>query len=117
MPVASIAVLAGRGLLAGLFILAGLSKVLDAKPVLAHMVQERVPRAAFPLVVLLELGAGAALLAGFHVAIAAGALSAFCLATAFFIHLHLSDRVERTQFFKDIALAGSLAVIAAGAMP
>jgi putative oxidoreductase len=116
MAIPHIVLIAGRALLAALFILAGLFKFIDPKPVRAHMEQEKVPTFLLPLVAVLELGAGAALLFGFYVPFAAGALSLFCLATAFLIHLHLRDRVERTQFIKDIALAGSLAAIAAAAM-
>ena len=109
-------VVAGRVALAGLFVLAGVAKLIDPKPVLAHMEQERLPGFLMYAVVVLELGAGGALLVGWNVQIGAAALSLFCLATAFLIHLHLSDRVERTQFVKDIALAGCLAMIAAGAV-
>ncbi len=116
MVIPHIVLIAGRALLAALFILAGVAKFVDPKPVRAHMAQEKVPTFLLPLVALLEIGAGPALLFGFYVPFAAGALSLFCLATAFAIHLHLSDRVERTQFIKDIALAGSLAAIAATAM-
>jgi putative oxidoreductase len=44
------------------------------------------------------------------------ALAAFCLATAVVFHRNFADRAERTQFVKDIALAGSLAVLATVAM-
>ena len=116
MPIPHIVLIAGRALLAALFILAGVTKFIDPKPVREHMAQEKVPTFLLPLVALFEVAAGAALLLGFYVTFAAGALSLFCLATAFLIHLHLSNRVERTQFIKDIALAGSLAAIAATAM-
>jgi putative oxidoreductase len=116
MAIPHIVLVAGRALLAALFILAGITKFIDPKPVRTHMAQEKVPTFLLPLVALVEIGAGSALLLGFYVPFAAGALSLFCLATAFMIHLHLSDRVERTQFVKDIALAGSLAAIAATAM-
>lgn len=103
----------GRGLLASLFILAGLSKILGPRPVLAHMAQEHVPALLFPFVILLEIGAGAALLAGFHAMIAAAVLAAFCFATAIVFHRNFAERAERTQFFKDVALAGALIALAA----
>jgi putative oxidoreductase len=68
-----------------------------------------------PLVILLELGAGAALLMGWRLPFAAGALALFCVATAIVFHLDLTDKAERTLFIKDLALAGALMVIAAGA--
>ena len=116
MPYIHYVAVGGRVALAGLFVLAGIAKLVDPKPVLAHMEQEHVPGFLMYAVVVLELSGGGALLVGWNVKIGAAVLSLFCLATAFFIHLHLSDRVERTQFIKDIALAGGLAMIAAGAL-
>ena len=115
MSLVPIVAIAGRTLLAALFILARVSKFADPKPVRAHMEKERVPGALLYAVVAFEVLAGAALALGWNVTIAAAGLSLFCLATAFLIHFHLSDRHERTQFVKDIALAGGLAAIAAGA--
>ena len=66
-------------------------------------------------VILLELAAGAALLIGWELPFAAGALALFCIATAVGFHLNLADKAERTLFVKDLAIAGALMVIAAGA--
>jgi hypothetical protein len=44
-----------------------------------------------------------------------GAPALFCVATAFAFHLDLADKAERTLFVKDLAIAGALMVIAAGA--
>jgi putative oxidoreductase len=66
-------------------------------------------------VILLELGAGVALLLGWRPPFSAGALALFCLATAFEFHLNLADKAERTLFIKDLAIAGALMVIAAHA--
>jgi len=41
----------------------------------------------------------------------------FCVATALVFHLDLADKAERTLFVKDLAIAGALMVIAAGAPP
>ncbi len=108
--------LAGRGLLALLFILAGITKIAAPKPVLAHMAQEHVPGILLPAVVLFEIGAGSALLIGWMTMLAAAALSLFCVATAIVFHRNFSERAERTSFAKDLALAGALAFIAAGAL-
>ncbi len=116
MTTTTIVLVAGRGLLALLFILAAATKLLQPKPVLDHMVLEHVPRMFFPAVIALELGAGIALLLGFYTPVAAGALALFCLATAVVFHRKFAERVERTQFIKDIALAGGLAFVAASGM-
>ncbi len=79
------------------------------------MAAHHIPGVLLPLVIALELGAGLALLIGWQLSFAAGALALFCLATAFGFHIDLADKAERTLFFKDLALAGGLMVIAATA--
>ena len=110
-----IATIAGRLLLAMLFVLAGIAKLAGPQPFLAHMAAHRVPAVLLPVVAVFELGTGAALLLGWQLPISAGALALFCLATAFVFHFNLADKTERTLFFKDTALAGALIVIAAAA--
>lgn len=103
----------GRALVALLFILAGISKLTGSEAVLAHMAQHHVPGVLLPLVVILEIGAGMAVLSGWFVRLAALVLSGFCLATAVLFHLDFADHVERAMFFKDLALAGGLLWLAA----
>jgi putative oxidoreductase len=111
----TIVILVGRSLLALLFILAGAAKIIGPQPFLDHMAAHHVPGALLPLVIALELGAGAALLVGWQLPFAAGALALFCVATALGFHLDLADKAERTLFVKDLAIAGALMVIAASA--
>jgi putative oxidoreductase len=103
----------GRGLLASLFILAGLAKIIGPKPFLAHMAEFDVPVVLLPVVIVLEIGTGLALMFGFQVRYAAGALGAFCILTALVFHHQLGVPPERTLFFKDLALAGALIAFAA----
>lgn len=110
-----IATIAGRVLLAMLFVLAGIAKLTGPQPFAAHMAAHRLPTVLLPAVAAFELGTGLALLIGWQLPIAAGALALFCLATAFVFHLNFTEKAERTLFFKDMALAGALIVIAAGA--
>jgi putative oxidoreductase len=115
MPIAVITIV-GRTLLALLFILAGAAKIAGPQPFLDHMAAHHIPGVLLPLVILLELSAGGALLIGWQLPFAAGALALFCIATAIGFHLNLADKVERTLFVKDLAIAGALMVIAAGAV-
>jgi putative oxidoreductase len=116
MPIDIVAI-AGRVLVAALFILAGIAKIIGPQPFLDHMAAHHIPGVLLPAVIALELGAGLALLAGWQLPFAAAALALFCLATAFGFHLDFADKAERTLFFKDLAIAGALMVIAAGAWP
>ncbi|HEY6622041.1 MAG TPA: DoxX family protein [Steroidobacteraceae bacterium] len=113
MAITSIIAIAGRATLTSLFILAGVAKLVGPAPFLAHMDQFGVPRILLPAVIALEIGAGAGLLIGWRTPITAGVLSAFCAVTAIVFHRQLGDRVERSQFFKNMALAGALAALAA----
>jgi putative oxidoreductase len=115
MTLQSIISIGGRSLLALLFILAGIAKIVAPKPFLDHMVQYSVPSFLLPAVICLEIGAGAMLLSGWNLRYSAAILALFCLATAVVFHHSLGIPTERTQFFKDIALAGALAVIASSA--
>src|ERR1700680_1762321 len=114
MPIALITIV-GRTLLALLFILAGAAKIAGPQPFLDHMAAHHIPGVLLWPVILLELAAGGAVLIGWQLTLAAGALALFCIATAFGFHLDLANKVERTLFVKDLAIAGALMVIAAGA--
>jgi putative oxidoreductase len=103
----------GRALLALLFVLSGLSKILAYQPVLAQMAAHHVPGFLLPLAILIELCGGLALLVGWRVSIAAGALAFFCFVAALLFHFDLANRAEQTLFLKDLALAGALMTIAA----
>jgi putative oxidoreductase len=110
-----IAALLGRTLLAALFILAGAAKIANPQPFLEHMTAFGVPTLLLPAVIALELGAGIALLAGWRIRDAAGALAVFCIVAALVFHHELWIKPERTLFFKDLAIAGGLLLMAANA--
>ena len=105
--------IAGRALMALLFILAGVAKILGPKPFLAHMAEHRVPAFLLPAVIALELVGGLSVLTGIYGRWGALALAVFCVLTAVIFHLDWSDKAERTLCLKDIALAGGLLALAA----
>jgi len=105
----------GRALLATLFILAALGKITNPKPFLEHMTQFGVPTLLLPAVIALELIGGVAILIGWRVRYAAGALGIFCVLTAAIFHHQLGIKAETTLFLKDLAIAGGLLVLAASA--
>ena len=76
------------------------------------MAKFNVPGELLPAVIGLEIGGGAAILFGFQLRYSAGALAVFCLLTAAIFHSNFAVPAELTQFFKDLALAGALMVIA-----
>jgi putative oxidoreductase len=114
MPIAVITIV-GRTLLALLFILAGAAKIAGPQPFLDHMAAHHIPGVLLPLVILLELSAGGAVLIGWQLPFAAGALALFCIATAIGFHLNLADKASERCSSRISRLRGALMVIAAGA--
>lgn len=110
-----IVMIIGRALVALLFILAGVAKILNPAPFLHHMTEFGVPTFLLPAVIVLELGGGLAVLIGWRAREAATALGVFCVLTAAIFHHQLSISAERTLFLKDLAIAGGLLVLAASA--
>jgi len=116
MQLSAVLMIGARALIAILFILAGVAKIVGPAPFLEHMAQHRVPGFLLPLVIALEFGAGLALLIGWRVSWAAGALGLFCIITALAFHLDFADKAERTLFLKDLAIAGGLLALALSTM-
>ena len=102
----------GRGLIALLFVPAGIAKFVTPGPFLEHMAAHGVPGFLLPLVGLFEVAAALSILAGFLGRYSAFALGLFCVATAAIFHLNFADHAERTLFLKDLAIAGGLFALA-----
>jgi putative oxidoreductase len=116
-PLWDAALLAGRLLIAYLFVLEGWGKITSYAGVQDYMTQFGVDPRLLPLSIALELGAGLALVAGFLTRPAAVALAAFSLLVAILFHRNGSDS-ETIELHKDFAIGGgllALAVAGAGA--
>ena len=111
-----VALLVARVLMAAIFISAGFSKIGGYDGAQAYMQSGGVPGILLPLVILLELGGGLALLVGFKTRWVALALGAFCIASALLFHMKFGDRAQTTNFMKNLSMAGGfLALYVAGA--
>ena len=106
--------LVGRVLLSILFIAAGLGKLAAPAGFTGYLQSLGFPAPTLMawLTILLEVGGGLALLAGFMTRYAAYALAAFCVATAFLAHFNFADQMQMTMFMKNVAIAGGLLVLA-----
>ena len=80
-----------RLLLAQLFIIAGFGKIGGYAGTQGYMEAMGVPGVLLPLVIILELGGGIALLLGYRTKIVALLLAGFCLLSALFFHNFLVD--------------------------
>jgi len=107
------ATLIGRILLAHIFVLAGISKITAYAATQGYMNAMGVPGMLLPLVILLELGGGLALVFGLQTRFVAAALGAFCIATAAIFHSNLADQTQMIMFMKNIAITGGLLYVVA----
>lgn len=104
----SVLVLAARLLMAWIFIAAGLSKTgAGYAGTAGYMESVGLPGALLPLVILLEIGGGLALIAGFQTRLAALALAVFSIVSAFIFH-SAADPMQQIMFMKNLAMAGGL---------
>lgn len=107
--------LLGRIGLSLIFITAGWSKIGGYAGTVQYMESAGVPGLLLPLVILLELGGGLALLAGLGTRWLALALAGFTLAAAVLFHGNLADQIQSLLFWKNVAIAGGfLALASAG---
>jgi len=105
--------LAGRVLLAIMFVVAGYGKIGGFEDTQGQMESMGVPGMLLPLVIILELGGGLAIIAGWQTRIVAILLAGFCLLAAFIFHLDFADRMQSIMFMKNLAVAGGFLMLAA----
>lgn len=104
--------LIGRVLMSLLFIFAGWNKIGGYEMTEAFMVSMGLPALLLPLVILVELLGGLAVLFGFFTRISALILFLFCLASAWMVHFAPGDSGEMTSFMKNITIAGGFLILA-----
>jgi len=107
--------LAGRVLLAAIFVMSGLGKVAAPAATLAYMKAAGLPFAPVGLAgaALIELGGGLALILGYRTRLVATILAVFALVTAAIFHSAFADQNQLIHFFKNVAMAGGLLQVAA----
>lgn len=105
--------LVGRILLSHIFILSGITKITGYAGTQQYMESMGVSGMLLPLVILVELGAGLALLVGWQTRIAAWTLAAFTVASAVIFHTNFADQMQMISFMKNVAITGGLLFVAA----
>ena len=107
------ATLAGRALLSVIFVSAGFGKIGAYAGTQAYMEAAGVPGGLLPLVILLELGGGLAVLFGLGARLAAVLLAGFSVLAAVQFHADFADPMQSILFMKNLAMAGGLLLLAA----
>jgi putative oxidoreductase len=105
----------GRLLIGLPFAMSGLSKLtaIDATLGYIQSVGLPMPTVALTLAVIIELGGGLLLVAGFRARAVALVLALFSLATALSFHRNFGDQNQMIHFLKNVMMAGGLLQIVA----
>lgn len=106
--------LTGRVLMSSIFIMAGINKISGYTGTQGYMESMGVPGALLPLVILLQVGGGLAVLSGWHTRIAAILLAGFCVLSALIFHTNFGDQAQSILFMKNMAMAGGLLFLVSG---
>ena len=117
--------LVGRFLLALMFVLAGFSKIAGFAGTVGYIASKGLPAAQVlaVLTVVLEIGGGLALMAGFHARWAALLLALFTLLASVIFHNFWAmpaeqQMMQQLMFMKNLSVVGGLLLVAAlGAGP
>jgi putative oxidoreductase len=106
---------AGRLLIGLPFAMSGLSKLAAIGPTTEAIRAAGLPLPplALAVCVLVEVGGGLLLVAGFQARIAAAALALFSLVTAVSFHSNFADQNQMIHFLKNMMMAGGLLQIVA----
>ncbi len=116
--VQNVSELAGRILLAVLFLLSGLGKIGAYAGTAAYMSSLGVPAALLPVVIAAEVLGALAIIAGWKTRVTAVLLAGFSLLTALIFHHNFGDQIQMIMFLKNASIAGGfLLLVAHGSGP
>ncbi len=104
--------LAGRVMIALIFVLSGLGKISAIEGTQGYMEAMGVPGILIYPTILFEVAAGLAIIAGFQTRLVALALSGFTLLLALIFHNQLGDQTQFISFMKNVAMAGGFLFLA-----
>ena len=102
---------AGRVLLATVFLLAGAGKLSAYSATAAYMTSAGVPGALLPAVITTELGGALAIILGWRTRYVATLLAGFSILTAFIFHSNFADQNQMIHFLKNLSIAGGLLLL------
>jgi putative oxidoreductase len=112
---------AGRLLIGVAFAMSGLSKLAAYGATIDLIASSKLPLPpplAYAGAVMVEVGCGVLMIAGFQARAAASVLALFCVATAVFFHTNFADPNQIFHFIKNVVMTGGLLqIVAFGAGP
>lgn len=110
----SMADLAGRVLMAAMFLISGVGKLgAGYAATQGYMASQGVPPALLPAVIALEIGGALLVIGGLWTRAAALALAGFTILAALLFHANFGDQVQQIMFLKNLSIAGGFLLLAA----
>ena len=111
----------GRLLLSFMFIMSGIQKITGYAGTQGYMEMMGVPGALLPLVILVEVVGGIALLIGFQARLAAILLAGFSIVSGILFHLvpsfgmedAMAAQAQMIGFMKNVTIAGGMLMVVA----
>ena len=94
--------LAGRVLIAQIFLMAGINKIGGYAGTQGYMEAMGVPGSLLPLVIVLEIGGALALIAGWQTRLVSLALAGFSILSAIIFHANFGDQTAMIMFMKNM---------------
>ena len=104
---------AGRLLLAMMFFMSGLSKIGNYAGTQGYMEAMGVSGSLLPLVIVIEVLGGLAIIVGWKTKFIAFVLAGFTVSAAVLFHADFSNQVEMTNFMKNVTIAGGFLLLVA----
>ena len=104
--------LAGRILLALIFVISGAGKIADPAGTSGYMQAMGVPIILLWPTIALELLGGLAIIVGFQTRLVAYLLAGFSLVAAATFHTNFADQIQIIMLLKNISIAGGLLLLA-----
>lgn len=105
--------LAGRILIASVFLISGLMKIGFYAATAGYMDAMGVPRALLPVVIAFEVLSATALIVGWKTRLTAFLLAGFTLLSGLVFHSNFADQLQMVMFLKNIAITGGLLLLVA----
>jgi putative oxidoreductase len=104
---------AGRILLASLFLVSGLGKLGAYAATAGYMASAGVPVALLPLVIALEVLGGLAIVLGWQTRPTSVLLAGFTLLAGALFHSNFADQIQMIMFLKNVSITGAFLLLAA----
>lgn len=112
-PTTNLSELAGRILLAAIFLISGLGKIGAYAGTAAYMTAVGIPGELLPAVIVTEVLGAIALIVGWKTRLTAFLLAGFTLLSGLIFHSNFADQMQMIMFLKNVAIAGGLMLLVA----